>query len=278
MAMMALLPCLGVSSARADPLVLGVVPQHGAEATIDAWSGLASSLSQSLGREVALRVAVDIEAFESCLAVGAFDIAYMSPLPFVVFSEQVGYEAVVHREGRGLTGIVVARHSDVLVQLEDLEGQRLSFPAPGALGATVLVLSAFRERGIRVTPVFVRSHESVYRTVAAGVFPAGGGVRRTLATLPTEIQDDLVVIFETPEFTPHAIAVHPSLEAGLKTRITRILREMGERDPAALAPLEIPGWRVPAPNAYDDVRALGIDPSEVDIETRPSTPCPFARS
>jgi len=50
------------------------------------------------------------------------------------------------------------------------------------------------DNDIEFEPNYVKSHDSVYRAVAAGLFPAGGGVTRTFNSLDPAIREDLRII------------------------------------------------------------------------------------
>ncbi len=260
------------------PITFGIVPQYNSPVTARRWGGIARALEEMTGTEIQLLVPSNIRTFEACLDAGAFDLAYMSPYHVVVFSDPVGYTAIAHRRGKGLSGIVIVRKNSGISQIEDLAGARLAFPAPAAFGASLMVQAELRARGIPFEPVYVRSHENVYRTIQAGAFPAGGGVRRTFQALINTISDELEIVFETAEYTPHAIGTHPNLDPGLRNRLQAALITLHDAHADVLAPLGITGWQAPAPDAYEDVRTLEIDPRQAGMGFSSEITCPFARN
>ncbi|MGG7567000.1 phosphate/phosphite/phosphonate ABC transporter substrate-binding protein [Rhodovulum sp. DZ06] len=243
-----------------------MVPQKSAAATLRAWTPLAEWLSRRMGAPVRLVTAADIPAFESCLARGAYDIAYMNPYHFVTFNADPGYRAVAHRRGDRLHGVLVAKRDGPIRTPEDLEGRPIAFPSPAAFGASLVQRAELRARGIAFMPRYVRSHESVYLAVARGLIPAGGGVMRTLRTMPLEVQDQLVVIHQTEGYTPHAVAVGPQVPKMVRARLRMALADAGAAPQQPLAPLGFTAFELADDAAWDDVRALGIPPQDAGLQ------------
>lgn len=67
-----------------------------------------------------------------------------------------------------------------------------------------------------VKPKYVSSHDSVYLNVAKGLFPAGGGVKRTFNNIPKETRKQFKVLWTTDPYTLHAIAARPDIESETK--------------------------------------------------------------
>lgn len=247
---------------------------------MERWSPFAKALQKSLGRRIVLRIAPDIETFEACLAAGAFHLAFINPYHFITFEDAnggaPGYTALVHRAGQGMRGIVVARTSQQITGLEDLAGMRLAFPSQGAFGASLLVRGELKARGIPFHPVYVKSHESVYLSVAAEAIDAGGGVVGTWRTAPSLARATLEVVHKTDAYTPHAFAARSDLPEADQRAITAALVAIGETHGQSLEPLGITGWVEPGADAYDDVRNLSITPQDAGMDDLDSRECPFA--
>jgi phosphonate transport system substrate-binding protein len=257
----------------AEPMIFGVVPQQSASRLARDWVPILSWLSAEMGVEIQFATAKDIPTFESCLAKGAYDIAYMNPYHYIVFHEVSGYTAVAHAEGKRLKGIVVTRSDSSVMTLEDLDGTQVAFPSPAAFGASVLPRAEMAAKGIDATPVYVRSHDSVYRAVAAGLHPAGGGVLRTWRTIPDEIRAQLRILYETDAYTPHAVATLSSMAATQRTELSDALASMAKDAPELLVPLGKRGFRSAVDADWDDVRALGLDQGQTGVNSEDSGEC-----
>ncbi|WP_458527022.1 phosphate/phosphite/phosphonate ABC transporter substrate-binding protein [Onishia taeanensis] len=246
----------------ADPaLVFGVVPQQSALKLARDWGPLLEELSRQSGVLVRFATAPDIPTFEQRVQDGVYDVAYMNPYHYVAFRERVGVEPLVRAADQRLKGIIVTGREAAPDDIGDLDGRDLAFPAPAAFAATLIVQSSLRQAGIDFRSHFVSSHDAVYRSVAAGRFVAGGGITRTFEALPDSIREQLRVLWISPGFTPHAIAVHPRVSLAIREALTAALVEMGDRSVGhgLLAPLRITGFVAAKDSDWDDVRDLGIE-------------------
>jgi phosphonate transport system substrate-binding protein len=250
-----------MAAAPARSYSFGIVPQQSATELARLWIPLLSAVAERSGIGLRFATAPDIPTFEQRLAAGRYDVAYMNPYHYTVFSQRPGYAAFAKEKGRTLRGIVVVRRDSPATGLEALGGQDIAFPAPAAFAATVLVRAELQRRRIPYTPRFVNSHESVYLNVARGLHPAGGGIGRTLQAMPAEVRGELRVLWSTAEYTPHAFAVHPRVPAADAQALLRAATSL-ESDPRGRSLLEGLGFRGIEPaqdTMWNDVRALGID-------------------
>lgn len=249
-----------VFTVNADSLTFGIVPQQSATTLAKRWTPIFQYLSEKTGEDIRFSTAKDIPTFEKRLVAGEYDIAYMNPYHYTVFNQVPGYQAIAKQSDKEIKGIVVVRKDSPFKNLADLKGKKLAFPAPAAFAASVIPRSTMEQQGIHITPQYVSSHESVYLGVARGFFAAGGGVMRTFNTAPPEVRDQLRVLWTTPGYTPHAIAVHPRVSSETLVKLKQALLGMGD-DPEGTALLKTINFTgiVLAENAdWDDVRALNI--------------------
>lgn len=246
--------------ARAQSLRVGIVPQQSAAVLAKIWVPLLAQLEERTGMKLHFETAKDIPAFEQRLAAGEYDIAYMNPYHYVVFHESPGYKAIAREKGTRLQGLLVVRKDNPATKLEDLAGKAVAFPAPAAFAATILPLTHLKSQGVAVQPHFVASHDSVYLGVARGLFPAGGGINRTFENIPPEVRDELKVLWVTPFYTPHALAVHPRLPAATvqKLQAALLALDADARGREALAGLNFKGFEAGRDADWNDIRKLGI--------------------
>jgi len=240
-------------------LSLGVVPQQSASKLAAQWGPLLVLVGDRAGVDLVFETATDIPTFEQRCRDGQYDIAYMNPYHYTVFHAH-GYEALAKRKGSQIKGILVKKRGAPLSNLADLDGMNLAFPAPRAFAATMLTKAGLQAEGVSFTPHYVKSHDSVYRTVASGAYAAGGGIMRTFRSVAPDVREQLEVLWETPGYTPHAFAVHQRVPATLRQRILDALTSLAEdaEGRALLKPLRIPGIGPASDSDWDDVRALKI--------------------
>ena len=243
------------------PLAFGVVPQQSARTLAGNWAPLLASVGEASGTPLRFRTAKDIPEFERRLAAGEYDLAYMNPYHYTVFSQRPGYRAFAKARDKQIKGILVVPKDSPIAHPRELAGQQLAFPAPAAFAASILTRAYLAGEGIAFTPHYVASHDSVYRTVAKGLYGAGGGVMRTFNSMEPEVRDRLRVLWTSEGNTPHAFAAHPRVPAEALERIiaAMVALDRTESGAALLGPLRIVGIETAEDADWDDVRGLGID-------------------
>jgi phosphonate transport system substrate-binding protein len=115
--------------------------------------------------------------------------------------------------------------------------------------------------GLKIHAKYVSSHDSVYRSVEKGLYPAGGGVPRTFNNLAEDIRAQLRIIWTSEGFTPHAIAFHPRVPKKAVDEIKEALFSL-DGDPQGkniLNNLQINAFEPATDGQYNDVRALQIE-------------------
>ncbi len=243
------------------PISFGVVPQQSAAKLARLWRPVLEDISSRTGVTLRFATAPDIPTFEERLASGEYDISYMNPYHYTVFSRSPGYRVFAREKGKRIRGIVVVRKDSPISALEELDGRAMAFPAPAAFAASILLRAHFKRRNWRITPTYVSSHDSVYRAVAKGLYPAGGGVPRTFDNMDAGVREQLRVLWKTDGHSPHAIAAHPRVDVAVVAAVREALLAM-EDDPDSLTrlhALNFQGLQAAEDSEWDDVRALGID-------------------
>jgi phosphonate transport system substrate-binding protein len=254
---------LSTSALTADKIYsFGVVPQQSAKKMAKLWTPILKHLQQQSGIKLQFKTAKNIPEFEKRLAKGEYDFAYMNPYHFTVFNKSPGYQAIAVRKDQPIRGILVVHKDSNLATLNELANKSLAFPSPAAFAASVLPRAKLSNDNIPIKAKYVSSHDSVYLNVAKRIFPAGGGVKRTLNNTKPEVREKLKVLWTTNPFTPHAIAAHPSLNEEIKKTVQLSLIKMNEIESgkALLKSIKIKNGLITAEDSdWDDVRNLGLD-------------------
>lgn len=269
-----LLILLWHGSAGAE-LDFGVVPQQAAGRVAQLWVPLLNEVRIVSGEQLRFQTAPDIPTFERRLAAGEYDLAYMNPYHYTLFSRAPGYRALAKQANKRIRGIIVVAvdspyhcvgaKSDCLQQLNR---QRLAFPSPAAFAASILTRGALRRHGVAFDPVYVNSHDSVYLAVSRGWFAAGGGIERTFSNLTPSTRNQLRILWRTPGYTPHAFAIHPRHDGARAQRITDALVNLNRREKGRrlLSQLGMEAIVAAADADWNDVRKLQIDLLEHLVE------------
>lgn len=241
-------------------LTFGIVPQQSASKLVKLWGPVLQQISASSGIDIRFATAPDIPTFEQRLGQGLYDIAYMNPYHYVEFHQRVGYQAIAKAKDKQIKGIIVVAKDADINSLDDLRQQTLAFPSSAAFAATIVTQAALRQHEVPFDVAYVSSHDSVYRAVAKGLYPAGGGVIRTFNNTESNIRADLRVLFTSQGYTPHAIATHPDLSPQTQTQLQQALLALTNTPEGqqALSNLSIKGFSAAQNADWDDIRALNL--------------------
>jgi phosphonate transport system substrate-binding protein len=205
------LGCLGDRQRPGRPIRVSVVPQRPPAETFAVWTPLLQQLGQVSKQCFVLRVAPTIPTFEAELRSDRADCVYMNPYHAVLAQRWRGYIPLVRDGSKPLRGLLVVRKDSPIRSIRELNGQAVAFPSPNAFAATLLPRVLLARQGITIQPVFENTHSNVYRSVALGMLPAGGGINNTLRRERPELREELRVLWQTPPFPSHPFACLPSM-------------------------------------------------------------------
>ncbi len=239
------------ASVRAETLYsVGVVPQFEARELASIWVPILSEVSKRTGLHLSMKGSPRIPEFEISFEAGDFDFAYMNPYHAVVAMRKQAYLPLV-RDAAPLYGVLVVRKDSPYKEVSELAGKKISFPAPNALGASLLMRadldSVFH---IRTIPLYAQTHSSAYLNTVLGLSEASGGVKATFDRLKQDIQDNLRILYETRKAPSHPILAHPRVPEAHRLLVQKALLEMAATSDGAalLARIPMPGM-VPASQA-----------------------------
>lgn len=248
------------TAASPTELTVGIVPQQSATALAAAWIPILSEVAQRAGVRLAFRTASDIPTFEDRVKNGDYDLVYINPYHYTVFSKVPGYRAFAREKERKLVGIIVVAKDSPLRDIAELKGKSVVFPAPAAFAASILPRAEFERQNIPIEAKYVNSHDSVYRSVAQGSFAAGGGIKRTLEAIDPAISSRLRILTSTPAYVPHAFAAHPRVDKATLDKVSTALFSLhgDETGRRLLEPLSFKGIEAGQDKDWDEIRRLDI--------------------
>jgi phosphonate transport system substrate-binding protein len=230
--------CTYVWSAENGNYSFGVVPQFEQRKLFRIWRPILNALEHRTGLNFKLIGSSKIPVFEQKYMEGAFDFAYMNPYHSLKAQDSQGYLPLVRDGARKLKGILVVLKDSPIQSVTELAGKRIAFPAPNALGASLLMRTELAKlHSVEVVPHYVQTHSSVYLHVALGMTAAGGGVASTLHSQKPEVRQKLRILYETRVMNPHPISAHPRVPEAHQKMVIKALLEMSknEHDAALLA-------------------------------------------
>ena len=128
------------------------------------------------------------------------------------------------------------------------------------IAASIIPRGMLAKENISINAQYVNSHDSVYLNVINGLFPAGGGIIRTLEHLPKMQNEKLRILWRSQDFTPHALAVHSRVPEAHRKKILAALIALNDSAENAhlLRGINFSGFAEAQDSDWDDVRELGI--------------------
>ena len=216
------------SAAEMKKLSFGIPPQQSATELAKRWTPVLQYLTEKSGVLLELKTAKDIPTFHQQMMEGQYDIAFVNPNSYVAANKASGYRAFVKEKDSKSFGMIVTRKDGPVTQLSQLSGQTMAFPSNVALMATILPLKQLEEEKVLVKIQYVVSIDSVYRSVAKGLFVAGGGEARTFGALEPEIRDQLTVLWRSEDLPPFPFFAHPRVPSAVLHKLQKTMIAMGQ--------------------------------------------------
>lgn len=257
--LLALCLSLNMGIAKADEFTVGVVPQFDIATLHKIWNPILEVLGEKTGHTFKLKGAPNIPLFEKAFAQGEYDFAYMNPYHYTIAD---GYTPVVRDHGRQLYGILVVHKDSKITSPEELEGSTIAFPAPNALGASLMIRAELAKRyKVNFTPKFVNTHSSVFLNTALRLTEAGGGVQKTFNQQAEDLKQQLRILVKTQSVSPHPLTANKRLSPKVISDVQQALLEMGSDKNQAAILANVPFKKIgPATDSdYDQIRRLNLN-------------------
>lgn len=249
---------------KAGVYSFGVIPQFEQRKLYAIWNPIVTELSRRTGLKFKLVTTLTIENFEKEFAMGAFDFVYMNP--YHVLKSRIYLPLVA--DSAPLHGILVVRRDSPVQRLKELEGKEVAFPSPNALGASLLMRADLEQlHHVKVKPLYVKTHSSVYLHVVKGLTAAGGGVEKSLGEQAPEIRNALRVIYSTRDLSSHPVAANERVQAAVRDKVRSALLAMDSTPEGRALLAKVPTKQlVPVSMAdYEKMRTWGLDAYWVDL-------------
>lgn len=222
--------CAGLVRAG-EEISLAVVPQLTPTHTHRDWKPFADRLGRETGLVIKVQVFRTFDEFETSLANGQAELAYMNPYHQIMARQAQGYVPLVRDSAQQLIGVLVVAQSSPIRSVRELHGKTIGFPDPNAFAASLYLRALLREREkISFTARYLTTHGNVYRHVIVGNIEAGGGVNRTLTRERPETREALRVLYETPAIPSHPLSAHPRLPAATREAIIKAILAMADTE------------------------------------------------
>ena len=252
--------CVGTPGAPVRSVY--IVPQLATSQLYSNWMPILDRVGRDTNQCFELHVPPTIPEFEKFVLSGEADYVYMNPYHAVMAYKRQKYAPLVADGKEKLDGIIVVRKDSKIKSIEELDGNRMAFPAPNAFAASLLIRSTLDRKGIKIQPKYVKTHSNVYHSVILGDFVAGGGINHTFEREPKAVRERLRILYTTPEYTPHPFAANPRIAKATRDAVADSFVALGNTDTGRvmLDRVQMPKpMKVTYENNYAVLDTLGIE-------------------
>ena len=246
---------------------VGFTPFAAPEHIRKTYGVAAEALARRLGRKVRVFVSSDYHALGDWVREGVLDLAWFSPLAYVVAAERVPMQVLAIPRVKGhpsYRGLLLARKDRGIRNLGDLKGKVFAFVDPTSGSGYLYPRVLLQQRGFDPETFFgevrfLGSHDRVIRAVLAGEVDGGAsytdawdGAAKVLDLSPLQI------LAQTEEIPKDALAVRRETPPEAAELLRQALLDLTPTDPAAggaLRELGIDGFVPGEDRLYDVLRA-----------------------
>jgi phosphonate transport system substrate-binding protein len=253
-----------IAPATQSEIIIGVHPYLNTQKMFFAYEPILRYLEERMeGVVFRLETSLDYADYERKLVRGDFHFSLPNPYQ-TIQATQNGYSVVAKMKNDTLfRGVIVARKDRRIRSVEQLRGERISFPAPTALAATMMPKWFLHERGLNVdTDAFALYVGSQY----SSIMNAYSKNTAAAATWPTpwiawqeenpQKAQEMELVWETPPLVNNGFVVRSDVDRNLTDKVVELLCAM-ESTPEGqrlLAQAGFEGFERASDATYDPVR------------------------
>lgn len=241
-------------------LKFGVLPNQTQTKLIKDYLPLVAYLNSELKvPQLSLYTSRDFPSYESAIKEGKLE--FLLPNPYQALEAMKSGYRVLAMAGdtKDFRGIIVVRKNSRLRSVKDLQGKIISYPAPTALAACMMIQEYLHRQKVETTSHYAVSHESslmnVYlrQAIAAGTSPRSW--RTFVNDHPAESQE-LTILGETEHLVNNAVMARKDVPSDIQERIRTTLLKLHETDEgrAILKNIETDRFYAAVDSDYDVVR------------------------
>jgi ABC-type phosphate/phosphonate transport system substrate-binding protein len=181
------------------------------DARARAWTSAVAYLNDKTNLDIELLLPESQLQFERNLALGVYEVAYMTPIQFIAAERSQQYQALVKRKAEPLRGLVLVQQTDAATTLRDIENDPLGLPGLLRYSASVLPRVSLEKLGFKLTYDLYNDQDLLVEALLKGDIRSGSISQYTYFSLSPKQQTELKILWETPGFSPYAMAAHPRL-------------------------------------------------------------------
>jgi len=234
-------------------------PQQSPRELAKRWGPVIRYIGEHAGVNLQFQTAHSFSDYQQEMKAGRYDVSIIASYFYAQVDRAVGYTALVHEKDANFEGIMVVRKDSPYKTMADLKGAQIAYPGPTAV-TSMLAHTYLKANNIDYTPKYVVSFDSVYLSVAKGLFVAGQGERRTFGNIDPAIRDQLRILWAADPLPPFAVIAHARVPQTAQKKIQQVMQSMGDSKEGVelLSAINMKGFVASEPSDYDEVRKLHL--------------------
>lgn len=246
---------------HAQDVTIGAVAMDTPVEMIKRMTPLAEYLAKQTGYKVHFRPAPNLETAVKDLGENTVQMAYMTPIAYIMAHEKYQAVPIVTPLTHGKTTfnlvVVVQRHSPYK-KLEDLKGKRFAFGDPKAYLQPAVLLDAGVKKQDFSQVAYLKHYDNIAKAVLLDDFD--GGIMKDTVYEKFAAQG-LRVVHTSPPLSSYVFAVNEKLDRRIQERLKQALLKLNNATPEGRAVLKTldqgyDGFQTSTDKDYDRERAL----------------------
>lgn len=246
---------------HAQDITIGAVAMDTPVEMIKRMTPLAEYLAKQTGYGVSFRPAPNLETAVKNLGENTVQIAYMTPMAYIMAHEKYQAMPLVTPLTNGKSTfnlvVVVQRHSPYK-KLEDLKGKRFAFGDPKAFLQPAVLLDAGVKKQDFSEVAYLKHYDNIAKAVLLDDFD--GGIMKDTVYEKFAAQG-LRVVHTSPPLSSYVFAVGKKLDGRIQEKLKQALLSLNNATPEAQAVLKTldqgyDGFQAITDKDYDRERAM----------------------
>lgn len=252
---------INTAQVHAQDITIGAVAMDAPIEMIKRMTPLAEYLAQQTGYKVQFRPAPNLETAVADLGEGSVQMAYMTPMAYIMAREKYHTIPLVApiTHGKSTFNLVVVVHQNsAFKKLEDLKGKRFAFGDPKALLQPAVLLEAGIRKHDFSEVAYLKHYDNIAKAILMGDFE--GGIMKDTVYEKFAPQG-LRVVYTSPPLSSYIFAVSAKLDITTQERLKNALLSLNNQTPEARTVLKTldqgyDGLQPTSDKDYDRERAL----------------------
>ena len=225
------------------PLRIAFIPSENPGQLIDNLRPAVRFLEKRLGRKIKYFVTISYSSAVEALNAKKADIAFMSPLPYILANKHTGAEAILGEIYQGKSyyqSKIFVRRDSGIKSLADLKGKSIAYVDPISSSGFMYPHDIFIRTGLAKGGLanpeggffrrvyFAGGDEQAIRAVFGGFVDAAGVSEYSINLLKQKERDELVPLATSVRIPSHGVVVRKGLPPEVRRRFVEAMLELNK--------------------------------------------------